>query len=645
MKNRVKAFFKNYPGVSIKPKELAAKLSLVSEHEYASLKHLLHQLCQEGILAKDGKRYKNCGDPLSPEILQGKLSLNNAGYGFVLFSKNKKSDVFISERNLNGAANGDKVEIELLAKQKKSKKNLEGRIVKIIEKHQSGVIKKKLKKKAPGEEISSIAEEFNLPYIFPEDVLAEAEKTSVKVSVREIKKRLDFRNKNVFTIDPDDAKDFDDALSIEKLENGNDSIGIHIADVSYYVKEKSNLDSEASKRGNSVYLVGAVIPMLPEQLSNKICSLVPNEDRLTFSVIVEITARGKIIDYQIAKTVINSKRRFTYEEAQQIIETGNGDLSDDITKLHKIASILRKKRLKEGSVNFFSPEVKFILDENNNPIGIEKKIQKESNNLVEEFMLLANRIVAKHIGFKKINEPEKLFLYRIHDAPDPEKLNEFVRFVKSLGYSINSSDAAKPAFLNKLMDSISGKEEEAVINELAIRCMAKAIYSIENIGHFGLGFDYYTHFTSPIRRYSDLLVHRFLLQYIETSAIKGYSKKRLEGICEHISATERAAVEAERKFIKYKQIQFLYKELGNQYHAIITGVTKFGIFVEITDYLAEGLVHIRDLEGDFYVYDEQKYSLIGRRTKKIFRLGDKIQVKLIRVDEEKLEIDFLVVEE
>ena len=658
MKRKIKLFFEQHPGLSIKSKELARKLNLLADYEYSALKEILYELSEEGFLLREGKRYML--NRTESKQIRGIVQLSPSGFAFVICENSKYGDIFVSSRNLGDAQDGDFVEVILFSKQKKHKKNFEGQITEIIKRkaevaEESGAEKErtgKTPKTIPAikhmnreQEIDFIAKEFDLPYIFPDRVINEAEAISIKISPREIKQRTDYRNKNVFTIDPEDAKDFDDALSIESLENGNYSIGIHIADVSHYVPENGALDAEAEKRGNSVYLVGGVIPMIPERLSNTICSLVPNEQRLTYSVIAELTPRGKLVGYKIEKTIIKSKRRFTYDEAQAIIETGKGDLAEDVLKLHKVALILKKKRLKEGSVNFFTPEVKFVLNERYHPVDIVKKLQKESNNLVEEFMLLANQIVAKHVGFTTKRDEIKTFLYRIHDYPDTEKLKEFVRFVKSLGYNLSLNEAKQPNGLNKLMESAHGTEEEVVINELAIRCMAKAIYSTDNIGHFGLGFNYYTHFTSPIRRYSDLLVHRFLNHYMTKGNKISRSKADLEKVCEHISATERIAAEAERRSVKLKQIEFLQDHLGDEYNAIITGVTRFGLFVEITDYLAEGLIHVKDLEGDFYVYDEEKYSLIGRRNKKVFRLGDKVQVRLIRVDYDRSQIDFIIIDE
>lgn len=696
MKKEIKAFFSRNPNRGFKAKEVAQKIGITSDHEYSSLKAALYKLEEEKFLIRIGKRLQLNKSSLSNK-LKGKLEINRNGFGFVIIKAENTKDVFIASRNLGTAFDGDIVEVELFAKQKG--KNIEGQIVNVLERKRKeyvGVIKKSKsfffispddpkihrdiyitesnlngakagdkvvvgkfswdssmlnpeaevlevlgKSGSHDTDILSLAREFNLKYKFPNSALTEAEKISVKIPQSEINNRIDFRNKNVFTIDPEDAKDFDDALSIEQLENGNLSIGIHIADVEHYVKKDSALDFEAQLRGNSVYFVGKVVPMLPEKLSNQICSLVPNEDRLTYSVIVEMTIRGRIVDYIISKTIINSKRRFTYDEAQDVIETGKGDLAKDILQLNKIAQIFRKKRMSEGSFDFISPEVKFKLDENGVPVSILIKQTKQSNMLVEEFMLLANKIVAKHIAVPKTGAV-KPFVYRVHDLPDQEKIVEFSRFVKTLGYTFDPNASSKSIGFQNLLNQIKGKEEEALINELAIRSMAKAVYSPKNIGHYGLGFKYYSHFTSPIRRYSDLVTHRLLNNYKNVKFGEIYSLADLDKICDNISASERNAVEAERFSIKQKQIEYLRNHQGNEFSAIISGITNFGIFVKITDILAEGLIRLRDLDDDYYVHDEKKYSIVGKRTRKQYRLGDKIFVKLIRVDEERAELDFII---
>lgn len=697
MKKELKSFFKKNPTGAFKPKDIARRLDLISDHEYAELKSMLYKLTEDTFLSRSGKRFKLNTIPSSNK-LSGTLEINPNGYGFVSPDTKDIGDIFVAARNISTAFDGDKVEVTLFAKQKG--KNLDGQITRILKRKKveiPGILRKtksfyfvapddpsihkdiyvdpaKLKgakkgdrvvasnidwddpvrnpegeiieilgkESSPDSDILALVREFNLKNIFSEECLKEAEEVETVVSEEELRDRLDYRNANVFTIDPYDAKDFDDALSIEKLDNDNYKIGIHIADVSHYVLKGSELDKEAYDRGNSVYFVGKVVPMLPEKLSNQICSLVPDEDRLTYSVIIEITPRGKVVDYSIAKTVINSKRRFTYEEVQQIIEKLQGDFSEEIIMLDKIAKVLRKKRMKEGSIDFASTEIKFDLDESGRPVKVLKKEIKESNMLVEEYMLLANRIVATHIAKPKSGNIRP-FVYRIHDLPDQEKVYEFARFVKTLGYSFDAGSNSKAIQFQKLMNAVKGKEEEALINDLAIRSMAKAAYSPDNIGHYGLGFKFYSHFTSPIRRYSDLIVHRLLIHYTKGNRKNPYSHIQLDEICDHISFCERNAIDAERLSVKLKQIEYLSNQLGEEFHAIISGVTNFGIFVKITDILAEGLIRLRDLEDDFYVYDERKYSLIGRETKKQFRLGDKVNVKLVRVDREKSTLDFVIV--
>jgi ribonuclease R len=698
MKKKIIAFFKKNPGRGLKSRDIAKMLKITDEHEYVSLKSFLHSLVEEEFLMRSGKRYMLFQVPRSNKIT-GTLQITQGGFGFVISKDSNIKDIFVASRNLGTSFNGDTVEVMLFANQKG--KNIEGQITGIIKRKKNeivGTLQKtnsfyflkpddqdlhrdiyisksklhgaktgdkvivgKIKWESPdlnpeGEiieligksgthdtEIISLAHEYNLQYRFSDKTQKEADQISEEILPEDLNDRLDFRDKAVFTIDPADAKDFDDALSIELLENDNYSIGIHIADVSHYVNYQTNLDKEAFARGNSVYLVGKVISMLPEKLSNNICSLVPLKDRCTYSVIVELSRRGKIVKYEIEKTIINSKRRFTYEEVQEIIDNEKGDFAKEILQMNSLAKTMRTKRLREGSIDFFSPEVKFELDENGIPIKIYKKETQQSNMLVEEFMLLANKLVASHVAAPERGNI-KPFVYRVHDLPDNEKILEFAKFVKSLGYSFDPNAASKSNQFQLLMLSVKGTEEEAIINELAIRSMAKAVYSSHNIGHYGLGFRYYTHFTSPIRRYSDLIVHRLIYQYLKKKGNFHYSNEELDEISDHLSITERNAVDAERKSIKLKQIEYLQNHIGEEFHAIISGVTYFGIFVKITEILAEGLVKIRDLENDTYIYDEKKYALVGKTSKKQYRLGDKVSVKLIRVDNEKSEVDFIILE-
>ncbi len=698
MKKDLQNFFKKHPRRSFKSKEIAKRLKINSSDRYALLKSELHKLHKEDFLTRRGKRYQLNLFPNGNKLI-GILRLHPDGFGFVIPKNKKLGDIYVAERNINSAFDGDTVEVVLFAKQKG--KNLEGQIVDVIERKRKEYIgtlhrsksfyfvrpddtkihrdiyvdKKYLHGAKPGDkvivgnlewyssmlnpegeiievlgkegshdtELMAIAREFNIQVKFPAKVTKEAKQISSEIPPEEIKKRKDLRKEVIFTIDPEDAKDFDDALSIKELKNGNYRVGVHIADVSHYVRKDTALDRQAELRGNSVYLVGKVIPMLPEALSNVVCSLVPDEDRLTYSVIFELTPRGKIEKYDIVKTIINSKRRFTYEEAQKIIETGEGDFSKEILALNKLAQVLRKKRVKAGSIEFFSPEVAFELDKEGNPVAVHKKEMKESNMLVEEFMLLANKTVAEHVS-KLSRKGGNPFVYRVHDKPEEEKISEFARFVRSLGYKFNVRSQSHSREIQKLITQVRGSEEEAVVNELAIRSMAKAVYSTKNIGHFGLGFRYYTHFTSPIRRYSDLLVHRLIEFYTKKKGGTFYTLEQLDKICEYISSTERNAVDAERLSVKMKQVQFLKERLGEEFHAVVSGVTHYGLFVELVDILAEGLIRVRDLESDFYIYDEKKYSLIGRRTKKSYRLGDKLIVKLVRVNLDKLELDFIIVD-
>lgn len=699
MKKEIKAFFKKHPSLRLKSKELARELELTNEYEYAELKHVLFKLTEEGYLEKIGKRFQLLVG--SPEKLIGTVQIINEGdYGFVkLFDSNLK-EVFIAGKNLFTALNGDTVGLRLFAK--KTGKNIEGEIFNIVERANKeiiGTLKKgksfyfvlpddkkihrdiyvaadkllqaktgdkvivhnvewKTRELNPEGEISEVlgrsgsydaetaalAREFGLSYKFPDKVLKEAESISDIIPDDEISKRLDLRNENIFTIDPEDAKDFDDAVSVEKLENGNFKVGIHIADVSHFVTEGSHLFNEALNRGTSVYIVGKVIPMLPEKLSNNICSLVPKKDRLTYSVIAELTPRGRVVEYEIHKTIINSKRRFTYDEVQKIIESGDGDFKSEIETLNNISKTLRAKRMKKGSINFFTPEVVFKLDGNGIPVDIKIKEVRESHNLIEELMLLANQIIAEHVKAKK-NLEQYPFVYRIHDLPDKDKVFEFARFVKSLGYSFDPNAANKSEQFQSLLENVKGTEEEAVINEIAIRSMAKAIYSTNNIGHYGLGFKYYTHFTSPIRRFPDLIVHKLIFDYNKNKLEKNLSLEELEEICDHSSAQERNAISAERHSVKLKQIEYLKSKVGNEFHGVVSGITHFGIFIELSQSLAEGLIRLRELEDDYYIFDEKNYSITGKKYGRRIRLGDKVNVKLINVNSEKKEIDFVLLDE
>jgi len=559
--------------------------------------------------------------------------IKHKDFGFVVCDKKTiNTDIFIPKGKINGAESGDKVVVKM-TDWKPDSKNPEGEIIKVLGQ--------------PGEhetEIHSILAEYGLPYSFPEEVEMEAEKIDREIRDEEVKKRRDMRKILTFTIDPKDAKDFDDALSIQKLENGNWEIGVHIADVSHYVTPDSLLDEEAYKRGTSVYLVDRVVPMLPEVLSNDVCSLRPNEDKYTFSAVFELNENSEIQNQWFGRTVIHSDRRFTYEEAQERIESGSGDLAEEILVLDKLAKILRADRIKKGAITFDRSEVRFNLNENSEPIGVYFKMSKDSNHLIEEFMLLANRKVSEYVSLGRKQEPtNKPFIYRIHDDPDPAKLEALRDFVSTFGYKMNISNTKNTtASLNKLLKDVKGKGEENMIETLAMRSMSKAVYSTEPIGHYGLGFAYYTHFTSPIRRYPDLIAHRLLQHYLEGG--KSANKPELEEQCKHTSAMERLASDAERDSIKFMQVKFMEKHLGEVFEGVISGVAEFGFWVEIPENGAEGLIKLRDLMDDSYMYDAKSHAVYGIRHGKQYQLGDQIKIKVTKANLIRKQLDFKIVE-
>jgi ribonuclease R len=489
-------------------------------------------------------------------------------------------------------------------------------------------------------EMHSILAEFDFPMYFPENVEREAENIPEIISDEEIAKRRDFRQITTFTIDPEDAKDFDDALSIRKLDNGNWEIGVHIADVSHYVQPGTALDEEAISRATSVYLVDRVIPMLPEKLSNKVCSLRPNEEKLVFSAVFEMDEKANVINEWFGRCIINSDQRFTYDEAQAIIEGGEGPLKDEVLTMHELAKLLRAKRFDNGAIAFEKEEVKFRLDEKGNPIEVYLKQYKDSNKLIEEFMLLANKQVATFIGRPKQGQA-KTFVYRIHDNPVQERLEMLVTIAAQLDYKVELGPRRiLTDSLNKLLNDIKGKGEENMLSTMAIRCMAKAEYSTDNIGHFGLGFEYYTHFTSPIRRYPDVMVHRLLQRYLDGG--KSAYKKDYDELCLHSSEMEKKATEAERASTKYMQAKYLQDHIGEEFEGLISGVTEWGIFVEIKANKCEGMIRLKDLPDDFYDYNEDTMSVVGSTTGNTYQLGDAVIVKVMNVSLEKRQIDLAV---
>lgn len=555
-------------------------------------------------------------------------------YAFLLTETNTlANDIFIPKDKLKGGKDGDKAVVKI-TEWPENAKNPFGQVIDILGKAGENTA-----------EMHAILAEYGLPYTYPQAVEAAADKIPAEITPEDYAEREDFRDTVTFTIDPKDAKDFDDALSIKQLKPNLWEVGVHIADVSHYVKEGSIIDKEAVKRATSIYLVDRTIPMLPERLCNFICSLRPNEEKLAYSVIFNMNDKAEVKDYRIRHTVIKSDRRFTYEEAQQIIETGEGDYKEEVLQLNRLAQILREKRLAAGAINFDRCEVKFEIDEQGKPLSVYFKVSKEANKLIEEFMLLANRTVAEHIGKVPKNKKAKVFPYRIHDLPDPDKLDNLSQFIARFGYKIRTggskTDVSKS--INRLLSDIEGKKEQNLIETVSLRAMQKARYSIYNIGHYGLAFDYYTHFTSPIRRYPDLMVHRLLTRYMEGG--RSAQADKYENLCEHSSAMEQTAASAERASIKYKQVEFMGAHIGSVFDAVISGVTEWGLYAEINENKCEGMIPMRDLGNDYYEFDEKNYCLIGRRHHRKFSLGDPVKIKVARANLEKKQLDFTLVDE
>jgi ribonuclease R len=543
-------------------------------------------------------------------------------------------DFFIPLESINKAKNGDKVLVSFVDWPEHSR-NPFGEVIKVLGK--------------PGEnnvEMLSIVADNDFPLSFPKEVERSAKKIENKVREEDIAKRKDFRNVFTCTIDPADAKDFDDALSLRKLDNGNWEVGIHIADVTHYVTPNSVIDKEAYERGTSIYLVDRTIPMLPEQLSNLVCSLRPDEEKLTFSAVFELDEKAKVHKEWFGRTVIKSDRRYAYEEVQQMIEGADGDYKEELMKLHQLSSTLREERFRGGSINFKSEEIRFDLDENGKPLSAHLKVQKEANWLVEDFMLLANRKVAEFVGLKKYGKSQKpkTFVYRIHDVPNQEKLIQFSEFVRKLGYKVSlNSRKSLVHSMNKLFEDIAGKGEEKLIETISVRTMAKAVYSTQNIGHYGLSFKYYTHFTSPIRRYPDMMVHRLLQRYLDGKS--EVNQDEFEEYCDHTSEMERKAAQAERESVKYKQMEYMLDKIGRKFVGKISGVSKWGLFVAITEVKSEGLVAMQSLADDYYYLDEDNYRIIGRKFGNEYRLGDTVTVIVKNVDLMKRQMDLRIVQE
>ncbi len=691
------------PNKAFNYKQIAAEMNISDHSQRLLISSILAELKNADTVSEPerGKFKIKTVD----KFISGKVDMTSSGIAYIV-SDESEDDILINPKKTLNALHGDVVKVRLFAKQRGKQ---EGEIIEVIQRAKSefvGTVQlsqrfaflvpssnkmnvdiyiplEKLKGAKDGQkaiaritewakngvnpigeiidvlgnvgenntEMHAILAEYGLPYEFPKDVERAADLIPVKITEEEIAKRRDFREITTFTIDPVDAKDFDDALSIQKLKNGNWEIGVHIADVSHYVKPDSMIDKEAVSRATSVYLVDRVVPMLPEILSNNVCSLRPKEEKLCFSAVFEMTDEAEIVNEWFGRTIINSDRRFTYEEAQTVIETEEGDFKEEILTLDRLAKILRANRFKKGSIAFEKMEVKFHLDEVGNPTGVFFKVSKDSNQLIEDFMLLANRKVAEFVG--KTKQPtnnkqqttasQKPFVYRIHDKPNPDKLNSFAEFVAKFGYKLNVKNERGVAdSMNNLLKEVNQKKEGGMIELLAIRTMAKAIYTTKNIGHYGLGFDYYTHFTSPIRRYPDVMVHRLLQHYLDGG--KNPDVDLLEAQCKHSSDMEKLAADAERSSIKYKQVQFLEDKIGEEFDGTISGVTEWGIFVEITENHCEGMVRLRELKDDNYYFDEDNYCLRGRKFGKVLTLGDQVRIEIKRADLVKKQLDFVLVE-
>jgi len=702
MTDRIINLFNTYPKEEMNYKQVSAEIGVSSQEKRMMVANILESLFfDEFLIEVDRGKYRLNG--LGTQAVGTFERRSNGKNSFI--PDNEGNPLFVAERNSMHAMNGDKVKVQILARRKG--KTSEAEVIEILKRADNTFIgtlsvsphhaflltdskilandifipKNKLKGAKDGQkvvakivewsekannptgeiidilgdagnnttEMHAILAEFGLPYRYPEKVEKAAAKIPVEITENELKSREDFRGVTTVTIDPKDAKDYDDALSIRKLNGGNWEVGIHIADVTHYVKQDGIIDKEAAERATSVYLVDRTIPMLPESLSNNLCSLRPLEDKLCFSVVFEMTRNAEVKNARIVRTVIRSDRRLTYEEAQAMIENENyatsnpedAPYSDAIQTLDRLAKILREKRFKNGAINFDRSEVAFDIDDTGKPLRVFFKQEKDSNKLVEEFMLLANRHVAEIVGNVPKGKKAKTFIYRVHDMPNPDKLSNFAEFIRRFGYKLKDkgSDVEISKSINHLLDEVQGKPEQNLIETLAIRSMAKATYTTQNIGHYGLTFKYYTHFTSPIRRYPDMLVHRLLTRYLAGG--RSVAQQPLEDECKHCTNMEMLASNAERTSIKYKQVEFMSDKLGMVFDGVISGVTEWGLYVTLPENACEGMVPIRDLDDDYYEFDEKTYSLVGSRKKRRYCLGDPMKIRVVKANLERRQLDFM----
>ncbi|MBX2840472.1 MAG: ribonuclease R [Flammeovirgaceae bacterium] len=694
----VLAFLNEKPFQRFTLKKIAKALKIRKHNAKIELEAYLNAIAKKGLIHKHPNDSYQSIASAETEHVVGTVDYVNARFGYIIPDGDEKAeDVWVKSRSMRGAMDRDKVKIRVYKNSQRDR--LEGEVIEILERnteefvghieisnrfafvvpnsrkihtdifiplddiHEAqhkdkvvvkiiewphgddspvGKVTRVLGKSGENDtEIHAIMFEYGLPFEFPQEVDAEADKIPLDIPASEIKKRRDLRDITTFTIDPLTAKDFDDALSVKQLDNGNWEIGVHIADVTHYVKPNSLLEKEAYKRATSVYLVDRTVPMLPENLSNGLCSLRPNEDKLTFSAIFELDSKGNIMDEWFGRTVIHSDRRFTYEEAQEVLETGEGDFKEELFKLNELAKLLNKKRFRAGAISFESVELYFELDEKGKPIGLLPKIRKDAHKLIEEFMLLANKKVAEFVHNQRKGKIKNTMVYRVHDNPDPERVDIFAKFLKRFGYTISQETGAFSKSLNQLSKDIEGKTIQNIIQYQAIRTMAKAKYTTDPIGHYGLAFKHYSHFTSPIRRYPDMMAHRLLQHYLDAG--QPVDKKEFEEKCKHSSEREKRAADAERASIKYKQVEFMETFLNKELDGFISGTTDWGIYVEMNDTKCEGMIRLADMKDDYYAFDEEAQMVIGKKFKEKFMIGDNLKVKVKATNLDKRTIDLELV--